>query len=130
MKLTTAKIRELIREELQKINEYITNKYIRKGKIIFNGTEYVYYVFIEGDKGLKSKGNVKAGPPDNLKATSYIGHARVSENLNDPKSLWNKIKDQEEAKNGKFTKAHTFVIGYDESSYTSIQALRTAGEIQ
>ena len=36
MKLTTAKIKQLIREELQKINEYITNKYVRKGKIMVN----------------------------------------------------------------------------------------------
>ena len=116
MKLTTERLKKLIREEMQRINEFVTNKWIRRDKVNFNGKQYVYYVFVEGEKGVKNLGNdIKTSGPDNPDAKSKIGHVRVKVNINDPKSLWNAIKDQEEAKHGKFKKPHMFVLGWDET---------------
>jgi hypothetical protein len=112
MKLTTERLKRLIREELEKINEMVSRNFVRRGKINYEGEEYTYYVFIKGEKGLKKLSDIKVSGPQS--EANPIGHYRVKTKINEPDSLWNAIKDQEEDKYGKFETQHMFVVGSDD----------------
>ena len=112
MKLTTTRLKKLIREEIEKLNEKVSRNFVRRGRINYQGGEYSYYVFIKGQKGLKKISDIKVSGPQSK--DNPIGHYRVKNNVNDPNSLWNAIKDQEENKHGKFKTQHMFVVGSDD----------------
>ena len=112
MKLTTTRLKKLIREEIEKLNEKVSRNFVRRGRINYQGGEYSYYVFIKGQKGLKKISDIKVSGPQSK--DNPIGHYRVKNKVNDPNSLWNAIKDQEENKHGKFKTQHMFVVGSDD----------------
>lgn len=112
MKLTTTRLKKLIREEVKKLNEKVSRNFVRRGKINYQGGEYSYYVFIKGQKGLKKISDIKVSGPQSK--DNPIGHYRVKNKVNDPDSLWNTIKDQEESEHGKFKTQYMFVVGSDD----------------
>lgn len=112
MKLTTARLKKLIREEIEKLNEKVSRNFVRRGQIKYEGGEYTYYVFIKGQNGLKKLSDIKVSGPQSK--DNPIGHYRVKNKVNDPDSLWNAIKDQEEQTHGKFKTQYMFVVGSDD----------------
>ena len=137
MKLTTARLKKLIREEIEKLNEAVSPKsFVKSGTIKFpvelkdpedenskivpakNAKTYQYYVFVVGQKGLKNLASIKtkAGHSDNP-----LGHKRVKDRLSDKLSLWNTIKDEYESKAGKLKSKHMFVVGTDNENFADIK---------
>lgn len=137
MKLTTARLKKLIREEMQKLNEAVSPKsFVKSGTIKYpveledpedeeskivpakNAKTYQYYVFIVGEKGLKSLGSIKtkAGHSDNP-----LGHKRVKTKLSEKLSLWNAIKNEYESKAGKIKSNYMFVVGTDNENFADIK---------
>jgi lipopolysaccharide export LptBFGC system permease protein LptF len=112
MKLTTQRLKNLIREEIQKLTEKVSRNFVRRGKISYDSGEYTYYVFIKGEKNLNKLSDIDVSGPQSK--ANPIGHYRVKKNINDPDSLWNAIKDQEENKHGEFKVPHMFVVGSDD----------------
>jgi|TARA_R100000908_G_C3750100_1_gene144740 lipopolysaccharide export LptBFGC system permease protein LptF len=112
MKLTTERIKKLIREEINNLNEKVSRNFVRRDKVKYEDGEYTYYVFIKDQSGLKKLSDIKVSGPQSK--DNPIGHYRVKNKVNDPDSLWNAIKDQEESKHGKFKTQHMFVVGSDD----------------
>jgi hypothetical protein len=47
MKLTTERIKKLIREEINNLNEKVSRNFVRRDKVKYEDGEYTYYVFIK-----------------------------------------------------------------------------------
>lgn len=112
MKLTTERLKRLIREEIEKLTEKVSRNFVRRGKISYQSGEYTYYVFIKGEKGLTQLDKIEVSGPQS--EANPIGHYRVENNINERDSLWNAIKDQEEKKHGEFKMPYMFVVGSDD----------------
>ena len=70
MKLTTARLKKLIREELEKISEAIPKSYSQTGEVHYSKGKMVYFVF---PKGKPSKFDVEGYVGESL-----AGHYRVN----------------------------------------------------
>ena len=137
MKLTTARLKKIIREEIENLNEAVSpKKFVKSGTIKFpvefkdpkdenskiipakDAKTYQYYVFIVGQKELKSLAPIKtkAGHSDNP-----LGHKRVKDKLSDKLSLWNAIKDEYESKAGKIKSNYMLVVGTDNENFADIK---------
>jgi hypothetical protein len=71
MKLTTARLKKLIHEEIQKLNEAIPTGFVRKGTIRYNNDKMMYYVF--------EKGTYDSEDVEGLSQSPRFGHYRVND---------------------------------------------------
>ena len=71
MKLTTARLKKLIREEMQKLNEAIPARFTKKGVIAYNNDKLMYYIF--------EKGSYDTEDIEGLSQSPRFGHYRVND---------------------------------------------------
>ena len=67
MKLTTARLKKLIREEMQKLNEAIPARFTKKGVITYNNDKLMYYIFEKVVKFITTVTKTKQKHPTNNK---------------------------------------------------------------
>ena len=71
MKLTTARLKKLIREEMQKLNEAVPTGFVKKGVIKYGDDKIMYYVF--------EKGSYDTEDIEGLSQSPRFGHYRVND---------------------------------------------------
>lgn len=71
MKLTTARLKRLIREEMQKLNEAVPTGFVKKGVITYNNDKMMYYIF--------EKGTYDTEDVEGLSQSPRFGHYRVND---------------------------------------------------
>ena len=71
MKLTTARLKKLIREEMQKLNEAVPTGFAKKGVITYNNDKLMYYIF--------EKGTYDTEDIEGLSQSPRFGHYRVND---------------------------------------------------
>ena len=71
MKLTTARLKKLIREEMQKLNEAVPTGFVKKGVITYDKDKLMYYVF--------EKGSYNTEDIEGLSQSPRFGHYRVND---------------------------------------------------